>query len=320
LSAEACIAAVAVQFLPPAHKNGIAFIMKNLSDNMRGALFMMLAMAGYTFNDAMMKLLANNLSLFQAVLLRGIIVSLLVGLFAWSRGDFAMAKSSFSLPLFLRILGEIGGVIFFLTALFHMPIANVTAILQVLPLAVTLASALLLGESVGWRRYGAIAIGFSGVLIIVRPGSDGFNFYSVMALGAVVCVVVRDLATRRLPVSTPSVLVGFYTSVAVTIMAALVVPFQPWQPFGLREMIILTAAALFVFFGTIFSIMTMRVGEVGFVSPFRYTILLWAILLGIVVFNEYPDKYTILGSCIIVIMGIYSFYREREIARNQPRS
>lgn len=294
--------------------------MKNLSDNMRGALFMMLAMAGYVFNDAMVKLLSNDLGLFQTVFLRGMIVGVLLGLFALVRGDFAKARASFSIPLVLRIIGEIGGTIFFLTALFNMPIANVTAILQVLPLAVTFASAILLGERVGWRRYGAIGIGFIGVLIIVRPGSEGFNFYSLMALGAVCCIVLRDIATRRLPIGIPSVLVGFYTSIAVTIMAAIMVPFQTWQPFGMREVSILTAASLFIFVGTIFSVMTMRVGEVSFVTPFRYTILIWAILLGIVVFGDYPDFYTILGSLIVVVMGIYSFYRERAITRKQKQA
>ncbi len=282
---------------------------------MRGALYMVLAMAGYVFNDAMMKLVANDLSLFQAVLLRGIMVSVLLGLFAWSRGDFAKVRTSLSRPLLLRVFGELGGVVFFLTALFNMPIANVTAILQVLPLAVTFASAMLLGETVGWRRYGAIAIGFIGVLIIVRPGSEGFNIYAVMALIAVCFVVLRDLATRSLPADLPSVLVGFYTAVAVTIMSALLVPFQPWKPFGIQEISIMAAASAFIFVGTIFSVMTMRVGEVAFVSPFRYTIMLWAILLGIIFFNDYPDFYTILGSAIVVIMGIYSFYRERVISR-----
>ncbi len=282
---------------------------------MRGALFMMLAMAGYVFNDSMVKLLSHDLSLFQTVFLRGLIVGVLLGLFAWIRGDFAKAKTSLGLPLVLRVVGEIGATVFFLTALFNMPIANVTAILQVLPLAVTLASAMLLGEHVGWRRYTAIGIGFIGVLIIVRPGSSGFNFYSIMALGAVVCVVLRDLATRRLPVGIPSVLVGFYTSVSITILAALASLFQPWQPVGLREISILSAAAVFIFVGTIFSVMTMRVGEVSFISPFRYTILIWAIVLGIVIFGDYPDAYTLIGSLIIVIMGVYSFYRERAIAR-----
>jgi drug/metabolite transporter (DMT)-like permease len=291
--------------------------MKHLSDNMRGALFMMLSMAGYVFNDAMVKLLSSSLGLFQTVFLRGMIVATLLGLFAWIRGDFSKAKTSFSIPLVLRVIGEIGGTIFFLTALFNMPIANVTAILQVLPLAVTLASALLLGEQVGWRRYGAIGIGFIGVLIIVRPGSDGFNFYSLMALGAVACIVLRDIATRRLPVGMPSVLVGFYTSIAVTLMAAIAVPFQPWHSFGLHEVSILTAASLFIFVGTIFSVMTMRVGEVSFITPFRYTILIWAILLGIVFFDDYPDGYTILGSFIVVAMGIYTFYRERAIEQKR---
>ncbi len=282
---------------------------------MRGAVYMMLAMAGYVCNDAMIKLVSGQLELFQAVFLRGILVSILLGLFCWFRGDFARAGAAINTPLVLRIIGELGGVIFFLTALFNMPIANVTAILQVLPLAVTLAAAFFLGEKIGWRRYGAIAIGFIGVLIIVRPGSDGFTIYALMALAAVCFVVLRDLATRRLPAVTPSVLVGFYTSIAVTVMSALLLPLQQWKPVGGLELAYLAVASLFIFVGTLFSILTMRVGEIGFVSPFRYTIMVWAIFLGVFVFNEYPDFYTLLGTAIVIIMGIYTLYRERLAAQ-----
>ncbi len=289
--------------------------MHKLSDNMRGAVYMMFAMAGYVFNDAMMKLVVGDVSLYQAIFIRGIVVTTLLGLFAWSKGYFADFRKNFSKPLALRIGGEVGGVIFFLTALINMPIANITAILQVLPLAVTLAAAMFLGEPVGWRRYVAISIGFIGVLIIVRPGSEGFTIYAVMALVAVGFVVIRDLATRRLPPRTPSILVGFYTALAVTIMSLLVLPFQPWKPVSVESISLLSAAGFFVLFGSIFSVMTMRVGEVGFVSPFRYTILIWAIILGIVVFGDYPDIYTIIGSTIVVVTGIYTFYREHRAAR-----
>lgn len=289
--------------------------MQTISDNMRGALYMMLAMAGYVLNDAMMKLAAPDIGLFQAIFVRGLMVSSILAAIAWRRGVFSAYRSSFSPALFTRISAEVIAGLFFLFALINMPIANVTAILQVLPLAVTLAAAWFLGEPVGWRRYLAISVGFVGVLIIVRPGSEGFSTYSIMALISVALIVLRDLATRKLPANVASVLVGFYTSLAVTITAFGVVIFLPWQPISAYEMLILVAASIFLVVGTLFIVMTMRVGEISFVSPFRYTMIIWAIFLGIVIFGEYPDTYTIVGSSIVIIMGIYSFYRERTIAR-----
>ena len=293
--------------------------MKNLSDNMRGAVYMMFAMAGYVLNDAMMKLATQELNLYQAIFIRGIVVTLLLGIFVWHKGYFSSFKENFSWPLLLRIIGEMGGAIFFLNALINMPIANITAILQVLPLAVTLAAAVFLGEPVGWRRYIAIGIGFIGVLIIVRPGSEGFDIYAIFAIIAVAWVVLRDLSTRKLPLRTPSVLVGFYTSLAVTLLAMFILPFQPWKPVSLEGFSLLAIAGMFVLFGSIFSVMTMRVGEVGFVSPFRYTILIWAIILGIVVFGDYPDFYTMIGSFIVVATGTYTFYRERSLAKKPAK-
>ena len=150
--------------------------MSPISENARGALYMMVAMAGFVCNDTMMKLASAELTLFQAVFLRGLMASALMAALAVARGELMHRVAPVDRrTLALRAVGEIGGTICFLTALFNMPIANATAILQAMPLAVTLAAALFLGERVGWRRYGAICAGFVGVLIIVRPGTDGFN-------------------------------------------------------------------------------------------------------------------------------------------------
>ena len=143
-----------------------------LADNLRGALFMTLSLAGFALNDTLMKLLAPDIPLFQAIFLRGVVATVLVGLLAWHRRALWQQISNRAAWIIgLRIVGELGMTICFLTALFNMPIASATAILQVMPLAVTLGAAMFLGETVGWRRYMAIAVGFLGVLLIVRPGS-----------------------------------------------------------------------------------------------------------------------------------------------------
>jgi drug/metabolite transporter (DMT)-like permease len=217
--------------------------------------------------------------------------------------------------LALRIFGEMGGTVCYLTALMHIPIANATAILQALPLAVTLGAAVFLKEPVGWKRYTAIAIGFAGVVIIVRPGAEGFDAFALLAVVAVCFVTLRDLATRRLSGPVPSLFVAFGTAVAIMLFGAVMLPFTEWKPVGSQDLLYLSVAAGSLFFGYVFSVSSMRVGEVAFVAPFRYTILIWAILLGVVIFGDIPDVWTLLGASIIVATGVFTFYRERRLSR-----
>lgn len=289
--------------------------MSAFSDNIRGAVYMMLSMAGFVLNDTLMKSLSADIPMFQAIFLRGIVATLLTGALAWHRHAlWYRLNGAAATAVSLRVIGEIGATVCFITALFNMPIANATAILQVMPLAVTLAAALFLGEAVGWRRFGAIVVGFLGVMLIVRPGSDGFTIYSVYALGAVVFLTLRDLATRRLPAGVPSMFVTVISSIAITAMGGVMSTTASWQPVTLTQVAILALAAVFVLMGYLFGTMTMRVGDIGFISPFRYTILIWAILLGMVVFGDVPDTLTLIGSAVVVLTGLYTFYRERRLA------
>lgn len=288
----------------------------HLTDNMRGAVFMCISMAAFVFNDTTMKLAAEHLSMFQAMFLRGIFTTiLLASMTAFSKAFVFRIPAGDRRTLILRLIGEVGGTVCYLTALFNMPLANATAILQALPLAVTLAGALFLKEVVGWRRYLAIAVGFVGVLIIVRPGSEGFNDFSLWAVAAVFFIVLRDLSTRKLSPAIPSLFVSLLTSVAILIVGGLLSLATEWKPVTTEGMTLLAGAAIFVIFGYLFSVMAMRVGDISFSSPFRYTILLWAIILGIVVFGDFPDQWTIFGSLTIVGSGVYTFYRERIMGR-----
>lgn len=286
------------------------------SDNLRGAFFMAVAMAGFVSNDTMMKLVFADLDLFQAIFLRGLLLSLLIALLALRGSQLLYRPTRHDLRILsLRVTGEIGSAVCFLTALYHMPIANATAILQSIPLAITLAAALFLGEQVGWRRYSAIAVGFAGVLVIVRPGAEGFTLYSLWAVAAVGFMVLRDLSTRSFAQGVPSLYIAFVTALATGLFAGAVALFRDWQPMALQHFGLLSASAGFLFFGYLFSIKAMRVGEVAFVSPFRYTILIWAIVLGVVVFGDIPDAWTLTGAAIVVVTGIYTFYRERSVMR-----
>ena len=186
------------------------------SDNLTGAMLMMASMAAFTFNDAMMKAMAGEVPLNQLLFLRGVLTSVAVGLMAWRMKALVVRLPRRDRWLVaLRMGAETGAAYFFLTALFNMPLANVTAILQALPLTISLMAALVLKEPMGWRRLTAILVGFVGVMLIVRPGAEGFNTYSLYGLTAVGFVTMRDLCTRKLSRDTPSMLVTLVTSMAV---------------------------------------------------------------------------------------------------------
>lgn len=299
--------------------------MAALTDNARGAILMMVSMAAFTVNDTFMKLILGDLPMFQALFLRGIGTSLIFALIAWRMG--ALRRGSLvGLPrgdlwrIAVRTLAEALAAFFFLNALFNMSLANITAILQALPLTITLAAALFLGERVGWRRMLAIGVGFAGVLLIVRPGTEGFNVWSISALLSVVCVTLRDLVTRRMSAQVPSLLVAFAAALGVTLLAGVASVGDDWvMPSG-RVVAYILAAKVCIVAGYLLSVLAVRGGELGFVAPFRYTGLLWALLLGFMVFDDWPDALTLAGAAIVVATGLYTYAREHRLRRAVARA
>lgn len=287
------------------------------SENLRGSAFMVISMAGFTANDMIIKSVGQSLQLGQTLLIRGCFACLAIYLMAYFTRQLRPLREILTKPILLRSLGEMIATFSFITALFHIPIANVSAIFQALPLALTLYAALFLGEDVGWRRMFAILVGFAGVLIIIRPGTDGFNIYSAIVLIAVAGSVLRDVATRTLPKTTPSLMVTLATSIVVTMMGGVTSLIQPWSPVESIHIALLAGSSLFLIVGYFGVIKAMREGDIGFVSPFRYSVLLFAIIGGMIFFDEIPDFWTTIGSAIVVASGIYTLYRERIIHRQK---
>jgi S-adenosylmethionine uptake transporter len=287
-----------------------------MSPNFLGALLMMGSMAAFTFNDTLVKVIGGQLQLFQIISLRGLLATSLIFLLARTLGKlrFNLRRRDWGLVA-ARCASEIGATYCFLAALMIMPIANITAVLQALPLTVTLGAAVFLGEEVGWRRMAAILLGFCGVLLIVRPGPDGFSDGALYALLAVAFVTARDLTTRRMSSEVPSLTVTLLASISVTVFALICSLGVEWEPVSLSQVMLLIGAAVFILGGYSLSVMVMRVGEISFVSPFRYTGLIWAILLGWLVFGDWPDGLTLLGAVIVVGTGLFTVIRERRQAQ-----
>lgn len=286
-----------------------------LTPNLRGAGFMMASMAAFTFNDVCVKLLAGTLPLMQIVFLRGILtVGMMIGLarvmglrrLTIPRGDRWLVAG--------RTGAEVASMVAFLIALINMPIANVSAVMAALPLTVTLAGAVVLNEPVGWKRLSAILVGMIGVLLIVQPGGDGFNAYSLVALIAVILITAREMFTRRFSAEVPSMAVAVITALSVCAFGGIATLVTgEWAPVEPRAGALVAIAAVFIIGGYVFSIMVMRVGEIGFVAPFRYTMLIWALVLGWLVFGDWPNAFTQAGAVIVVATGVFTLYRERKV-------
>lgn len=277
---------------------------------------MTLAMATGGVSDTVVKALAAEMNMGQIMLLRGIAASILIWLFARQRGALRPMRVAAHPMVVLRSLGEIGATVTFLIALARIPLANASALLQAIPLAVTMGAALFLHEPVGWRRWTAIGVGFVGVLIVVRPGLEGFTTDSLLVLATVAFAAVRDLATRRIPPGVPSLFISTVTAPAIALTGALLlVPLGGWQPVTPVAGVQLLAAAVLLLVNYQFMTMAVRSGDLSFVAPFRYTNLPCAILLGLVVFGEVPDVFMIVGAAVIVGSGLYALHRERRLAR-----
>ena len=288
-----------------------------LNENLLGAALITCCVLAYVLNDAVMKLLFADIDFFQAIFLRGLVSLPPLLILAFMTKTLLQKYSTKNQRfIIIRILAEIGTTVTFLTALKHMPLANVTAILQSLPLAITMAAAIFLGEPVGWRRWSAICVGFTGVLIIIRPGLAGFNSYSLLALAAVILLTVREISTRQLDNKIPTVTVALSTTLGITAFAALMLIGTEWADINFASWSLIIAAAAAVTVATLLSVVAMRTGDIGFVSPFRYTSLIGAIGLGILLFGEWPDGITLLGAAIIAFAGIYSLYREQIFNKN----
>ncbi len=286
---------------------------------MRGATLMALSQAAFTTNDTLVKLVSQHLGVGQIMFVRGVFATVLMAVLVWRLRQWPPMASLKHPAVLARVVGELGGTTFFLLALANLPLANVSAVFQSLPLVITVAAALFFGEQVGPRRWTAILVGFVGVLIIVRPGMEGFNSYSIYVLACVVCCAFRDLATRRIPADIPTGFVSLLTAGSVAAFGLVIVPATGgWTPLTAEYVGLLAAAAIFVLAGYQAIIQSMRVGELSFVAPFRYVSLIWATVAGYLVFGSIPDTMMLAGAAIVVLSGVYMLYRERVVGGAKP--
>ena len=288
------------------------------TDNARAIVLMVASMFLFAVDDMLIKIAAsigeNPASVGHVLIVQGVVGTLVFGSLMLRDGTRLTRDLVTDRFVVLRTTGDVIAASGFVTALTLMELANASAILQVQPLVVTLAAAWFLGERVGWRRYTAVAIGFVGVLIVVRPGMEGFTWPSILVLVGVLGLTLRDLSTRLLPARHSTNAVVTFVSLAIIPPGILLHVLLAdgwglsWAPFG-----VLLAGAGFGVTGYWAITQAMRLGEVSAVAPFRYSRLVAAILLGVVVLRERPDLPMWIGSALIVGAGIYALRREAKV-------
>ncbi|WP_406644319.1 DMT family transporter [Aliisedimentitalea scapharcae] len=287
-------------------------------NNINGILLVIASMAAFTLEDMFIKQLSVDVSTGQIMMVLGGFCSLaFVGMAVVSRKPIFVAEAWRPVPL-IRALMEALSALTFITALSLVEISTVAAVFQATPLVITMGAALFLGEQVGWRRWSAICIGFLGVLLIIRPGLDGFQPEALFVVLTVVTVAARDLITRLIDPKVSSAVVSSQAYFSLLVAGAILIALSPETvvPLAAGQVWIYGGAVLFGIAGYYGIVTAMRVGDASAVTPFRYTRLLFSILVGMLVFGEQPDSLTMLGATLIIGSGLYTFMRERRMARD----
>ncbi len=283
-----------------------------MSDNLRGAALMALAMAAFSLEDMFIKLLADGLPVGQILVLLGIGGATIFGAIARHKGQAVLTPLLLTPAILTRNVFEMIGTIGFVLGFVLASLATASAILQSAPLLVTLGAVLFLGEKVGWRRWSAIAVGFAGVLLIVRPGMAGFEPATMLAVLGVFGLAGRDLATRVIPPSVSSYQLSCW-AFAMIIPAGLFLMLVMGEGMvlpGRAEVFGLIGALGIGVLGYYTLVAAMRLGELSFVTPFRYTRMIFALVIAVLVFDERPDALTLTGAAIIIAAGLYTLWRE----------
>ncbi len=281
-----------------------------MTDNLKGAAFMVLAMAGFAVEDVFLKAAARQMPPGQVILLVGMAGMMVFAIMARLQGERILHPVYLSRPMLVRSAFEVAGRLFYSLSLALTTLSATSAILQATPLLVVASAALFFGETVGWRRWAAVIVGFAGVMIILRPGADGFSVLSLLAVAGMIGFAGRDLATRVAPKVLSNRQLGIAGFAMLTLAGAilLAVSGEARLP-DLRGLALLAGTATFAILGYHALTSAMRTGEVSFVTPLRYTRLVFAMILAVVIFGERPDLATLIGSALIVASGIYTLAR-----------
>ena len=279
---------------------------------------MILSMACFAVEDTFIKLLSARLPATQILFSVGFGGALITLALAVTLNVNLADKILLNKHVISRTIADLFGALFFTSAMVLIPMSLLASILQATPLFVTLGAAILLGEKVGWRRWSAIFIGFLGVIIILQPGYGSFQLASLLGLAAVLCLALRDVVTRDMATEIPTLTVTFYACLAMGSAGFIAYPFfgTPIMPTTF-EAILLVCAAIIGVTGYFLIVLATRKGDVSVIAPFRYSRLLFSLVLASLILGEMLTLPILLGGLLVVSSGIYTFGRERRLFKIQ---
>lgn len=281
-----------------------------LSNNQRGVLAIVGCMTAYTANDVLVKQILRTYPVGEVIFVRGAIAVLLIGAVALALGHRKEIGSALSPLLTARSAFDGLSTAAFITALAHMPLANVAAVLQIGPLLITVLSIVLFREMVGWRRWIAIGVGFVGALLVIKPAPASFDIWAMIATASALFAAMREITNRRIGRAVPVMVVAFWGAVGITLFGAFFAVTETWRMFETGDLIQLLIASVFVGIAIYLMALGFRDVDLSVVAPFRYTYLITSTVGGYLVFAELPDGWTVFGALLIVGSGIYTLHRE----------
>jgi drug/metabolite transporter (DMT)-like permease len=275
------------------------------SSSWRGIAALLVATGTFVLNDSMSKLVVADLPPMQTLLLRGIFAAICCFAVVIVTGQGRQLKQIAHPALLLRGAAEVGSVVCFFSALAYLPIADITALMQIAPLVVILVAAFFLGEKVSVLRWGLVLAGFVGALLVAAPGANGISIYAVLGLGVAVSSAFRDLLTRFVPKDIPA-LIGTVSVVLLVLAIGGIgtVLFEDWKPVALRHLVLLAGAGVFLTAAHLTIINAFRWADAAVVAPFLYSFTLWAVLSGIFIFGDIPGWQAMIGMALIVVSGV----------------
>jgi drug/metabolite transporter (DMT)-like permease len=281
--------------------------------NVRGAIFMVLAMAAFAVEDMLVKSVSRTLPIGMILIVFGAFGSMFFMSCAGFKSQTLLHPAIRGKAMIIRSVCEISARLFFTLSLALTPLSSTSAILQATPLVVMIGAVMFFSEKVGYRRWIAAAVGFLGVLLIIKPGASSFEPASMFAVLATIGFAGRDLGTRAAPKSLSSIQLGVYGFIMLLIAGILAATWTgEWVMPNSSEWFRLSLISLVGVAAYSALTTAMRNGEISFVAPFRYTRLIFALLLGVVVFSEVPDVFMLLGSTLIIASGLFSLSRARK--------
>jgi drug/metabolite transporter (DMT)-like permease len=284
--------------------------LSSIGDNSRGIFALTASMLAYAVSDVCTKLVAKTYPFGETIAVRGSFTIIVVAIVLGLSGYWRQVPRVLTKPVLLRSVFDALASALYIAALINMPIANAAALNMAHPLILVALSVIFFEEIVGWRRWSAVIVGFIGVLFVVKPTPEAFNIFALVGLGAPFFGSLRELATRRLDPTLPSMAIAFISVIALTLAGCAVGLTEGWRPMGMRELGYLSFAACFFSLATYLVVLAFRTSEISAVAPFRYTFLIWAGLAGYLAFNEVPDRWSIVGAALIVGSGLYTLHRE----------